>query len=184
MLKTRLIKRICQQWITAALGPKLIGRRGEGTKHLVAQYIPPKELLLRCGQLTLFRDNCRLLHHFIDSLLLLMMAAKERSRCRTGRQRVPCVKSWKSLWMWVEQYALLEVNLVNSCVDWNTISLCQRKKKKKKYRILLKCLKSHFAKVLIYHPVISILSTISIMIYFVFTLGFSSSKHKADTSGN
>lgn len=81
MLQTRLIKHICQRRITPALGPKLIGRQGGwGTKHLVAQYIPPKELLLRCGQLALFRDNYRLLHHFIDSFLLLLMAAEEMEK--------------------------------------------------------------------------------------------------------
>lgn len=45
-------------------------------------------------------------------------------------------------------------------------------KRKKKCWILLKCLKSQFTKILIYHPVISILTTIPNMIYFVFTLGF------------
>lgn len=35
-----------------------------------------------------------------------------------------CVKSWKSLWMGVEQHAILEANPVNSCMDSNTISLC------------------------------------------------------------
>lgn len=95
MLKARLIKHICQRWIAPALGPKLIGSWGRGAKHLVAQYIQEKELFLRCGQVSLFRDNYRL-YSCIDSFLWLLMAAKEMEK-QTLRWEtkihVPCVKS-------------------------------------------------------------------------------------------
>lgn len=77
MLKARLVKSICQQWITPALGPKLIGSREEGEdKPSIAQCVQKKGLCLRCEQLNLFgghyRPDC-----FIDYFPQLLMAARE-----------------------------------------------------------------------------------------------------------
>lgn len=183
MLKARLIKHICQRWIIPAWGPKLIGRKGRGAKHLVAQYSQEKELV-RCGQLNLFKDNYKL-HHFIFFSLVVVNGSQ-----RDGETDVKLGNN--NLCTLCEKLKIIMNGSRTTCHIGSKPSEFLRgfkhyflvSEEKKEYWILLKCLKSHFTKVLIYHPVISILSTVSITIYFVFTLRFSSSKHKADTSGN
>lgn len=64
-----------------------VKRRGK--KHSIVYYIQKEGLGLRCGQFNLFKGNCRL-YSFIDSFLLLLMAANEVVKPMQGTM---CVKN-------------------------------------------------------------------------------------------
>lgn len=89
MLKPRLIKYICQPWITPSLGPKLIESQKEREEAFNCTLYSKEGLGLRCGQFNLFKGNYRL-HSFIDSFLLLLMAANEMVKEMQG---TTCVKN-------------------------------------------------------------------------------------------
>lgn len=130
-----------------------------------------------CGQLNLFKDNYRL-YCLIDSFLQLLMAAREM--VKQMQLWEPCVKNQKPL-NGREAICHFASKLGEFLHAFKHYFSVLKRKEKIQVSNTVKVLKVPFANVLIYHPVISILITIPTMIYFVITMVFSSSKHRADT---